>query len=84
MALALGSASRSRADRFPEGQTAPVADQRHHLHEQLKQIHLDIFEKWPGTALRIATLIVGPAAAAGLDLTPSEKSELARVSSRPI
>src|SRR5689334_7665766 len=27
-------------------QEALIAPQLHHLHEQLKQIHLDIFEKW--------------------------------------
>jgi tetratricopeptide (TPR) repeat protein len=60
-ALALAGASRAEADAF-------LRDQRHHLHEQLKQIHLDIFEKWLGVFLRLATLCVGIAAAAGVSL----------------
>jgi len=56
LSLALAGASRAEADAF-------LRDQRHHLHEQLRQIHLDIFEKWLGVSLRLATLIVGIAAA---------------------
>jgi hypothetical protein len=56
LSLALSGASREEADAF-------LRDQRHHLHEQLRQIHLDIFEKWLGVALRLATLCVGIAAA---------------------
>src|SRR5437868_14775195 len=59
--LALAGASREKADAF-------LDDQRQHLHEQLKQIHLDIFEKWLGVALRLATLCVGVGAAAGVCL----------------
>ncbi len=59
--LALSGASRQKADAY-------LDDQRHHLHEQLKQIHLDIFEKWLGVALRLATLCVGLAAATGIGL----------------
>src|ERR1700759_198236 len=66
MALALGTGSDSRADRFLEVQTALAADQRHHLHEQLKQIHLDIWEKWLGVILRAATAVVGMAFASAL------------------
>src|SRR3954462_8732346 len=58
LSLALSGASRAEADAF-------LRDQRHHLHEQLKQIHLDIFEKWLGVLLRVATLCVGLAAATG-------------------
>jgi tetratricopeptide (TPR) repeat protein len=47
---------------------AYLRDQRSHMHETLKQIHLDIFEKWLGVCLRLATLIVGLAAAAGVAL----------------
>src|SRR6185437_9997878 len=47
---------------------AYLRDQRHHLHEQLKQIHLDIWEKWLGTLLRLATLCVGIGAAGGVAL----------------
>jgi len=56
LSLAMAGASREEADAF-------LRDQRHHMHEQLKQIHLDIFEKWLGVALRLATLCVGLAAA---------------------
>jgi len=59
--LALAGASRAEADAF-------LRDQRHHIHEQLKQIHLDIFEKWLGVALRLATLCVGIGAATGVCL----------------
>ena len=61
LSLALSGASREEADAF-------LRDQRHHIHEQLKQIHLDIFEKWLGVSLRLATLIVGIAAASGVAL----------------
>ena len=56
VSLALAGASREEADAF-------LRDQRHHLHEQLKQIHLDICEKWLGVLLRVATLCVGVAVA---------------------
>ena len=56
LSLALSGASREEADAF-------LRDQRHHIHEQLRQIHLDIFEKWLGVLLRLATLAVGVAAA---------------------
>ena len=59
MSLALAGASRAEADAF-------LRDQRHHLHEQLKQIHLDLFEKWLSVALRLATLLVGLAVAGGV------------------
>jgi tetratricopeptide (TPR) repeat protein len=59
--LALSGASREKADAY-------LDDQRQHIHEQLKQIHLDIFEKWLGVFLRLATLCVGIAAAAGMGL----------------
>jgi len=61
VALALTGASRAEADAY-------LRDQRHHIHEQLKQIHLDIFEKWLGVALRLATLCVGIGAATGVVL----------------
>ncbi len=61
LSLALAGASRAEADAF-------LRDQRHHIHEQLKQIHLDIFEKWLGVALRLATLCVGLAVAGGLGM----------------
>ena len=61
LSLALAGASREEADAF-------LRDQRHHMHEQLKQIHLDIFEKWLGVSLRLATLCVGIAVAFGAGL----------------
>jgi tetratricopeptide (TPR) repeat protein len=65
--LALGGASREKADAF-------LDDQRHHIREQLKQIQLDIFEKWLGVLLRMATLAVGLGLAAGLVITLWEAS----------
>jgi len=59
LSLALVGASRDEADAF-------LRDQRHHIHEQLKQIHLDIWEKWLGVLLRVATLLIGMTVAAGL------------------
>src|SRR3954468_11379536 len=61
VSLALAGASRDEADAF-------LRDQRHHLHEQLKQIHLDIWEKWLGVLLRLAPLVVGIAPAGGVGL----------------
>ena len=68
VALALEGASRVKADAFLDDQRSLIAAQLRHLHEQLTQIHLDIFEKWLGMLLRLATLCVGVAAAAGLGL----------------
>jgi hypothetical protein len=61
ISLALTGADRAEANAF-------LRDQRQHMHEQLKQIHLDIMEKWLGVLLRVATLIVGLGAAAGIGL----------------
>jgi tetratricopeptide (TPR) repeat protein len=73
VALALAGASREKADAFLDeqralaaNQGALIADQRHHLHEQLKQIHLDVWEKRLGVLLRIATAFIGVAVAAAL------------------
>ena len=68
VALALGSASRNKADRFLEEQTALAMDQRHHLHRQFTALDLSIWEKRLGVLLRIATGFVGLAVAAGLAL----------------
>jgi hypothetical protein len=72
VSLALNGASREEADSFLrkqsvflDNQSALIADQRHHLHEQLQQIHLDVWEKWLGVLLRVATVIVGMTVAAG-------------------
>src|SRR3954470_24894572 len=59
VALAMSGASRSEADAY-------LRDQRNHLHEQLKQIHLGLWEVSLGVLLRLATLCVGIAAAAGV------------------
>src|SRR3954470_9165941 len=45
VSLALAGASREKADAFLDDQRAFIADHRHHLHEQLNQIHLDVWEK---------------------------------------
>jgi tetratricopeptide (TPR) repeat protein len=65
MTLALGGADREEANAFLRDQRKLISVQLHHLHEQLKQIHLDIWEKVLGVLLRIATAIVGLAVAAG-------------------
>jgi len=53
---------------FLDNQNSLINVQKHHLHEQLTQLHLDIWEKWLGVFLRLATGIVGVAAAAGVAL----------------
>ena len=58
-ALALAGASRAEADAF-------LRDQRHHLHEQLRQISLRLWEMRLGVLLRVATAFTGLAVAAGL------------------
>jgi hypothetical protein len=69
VALALAGASRERADSFLMKQEALVAAQLHHLHEEIKHLHLDMWEKRLGVWLRAATFCVGIAAASGLALT---------------
>ena len=59
--LAMAGASRAKADAF-------LDDQRHHMHEQLKEIGLRLWELRLGVMLRIATLIVGLAAATGVGM----------------
>jgi tetratricopeptide (TPR) repeat protein len=66
VALALAGASRERADSFLTKQEALIAAQLHHLHEQLNQIHLDVWEKRLGVLLRLATAFIGLVLAAGL------------------
>jgi tetratricopeptide (TPR) repeat protein len=66
VALALAGASREDAHEFLKKQGQLIDDQRHHLHEQLKQIHLDVWEKSLGVLLRVATAFVGIAVAAAL------------------
>jgi tetratricopeptide (TPR) repeat protein len=43
--LGLASASRDAADAFLRAQRELIEDQRHHLHEQFKQLKLELFEK---------------------------------------
>ncbi len=64
--VAIGIALSRPSASVDEALTAYLHDQRHHLHEQLRQIHLDIAEKWLGMLLRLATLAVGLAVAGGL------------------
>src|ERR1019366_2376359 len=82
VALALGGASREKADAFLDDQRivllkqgALIEDQRHHLNEQfkqlaeqLKQLRLNIWQQRMGVLLRILTGFVGLAVAAGLAL----------------
>jgi tetratricopeptide (TPR) repeat protein len=59
ISLALGGASRDKADAF-------LDEQRHHLHEQFKQLRVALWEKRMGVFLRVATAVVGIAVATGL------------------
>jgi tetratricopeptide (TPR) repeat protein len=59
VSLGLAGASREEADAF-------LRDQRHHMHEQLKEISLRLWELRLGVLLRIATAFVGVAVAAAL------------------
>ena len=68
MALALNGASREDAGVFLKKQGALIDDQRHHLHEQYKQLRLGTWEKRLGVLLRVGTAMVGFAAAAGVAL----------------
>jgi tetratricopeptide (TPR) repeat protein len=73
VSLALAGASREDANAFLKDQRVLIAeqcalakDQRQHLHEQLNQIHLDVWEKRLGVLLRVATAFIGVAVAAAL------------------
>ena len=68
MALALGSASRAKADRYLEEQAGLVAKQSHHLDEQLKQVKLTTLNQRLNIALKLATGLVGLGVIAGLGL----------------
>ena len=75
IALALGGASRDKADVFldkqsllADKQSSLIDAQKHHLHEQFKHLHLSVWEKQVGVFLRVATAIVGVAVAAGFAL----------------
>src|ERR1017187_2370084 len=70
VALALGGASRAKADAFLDNQSSLIDIQKHHLHEQcawlVRQLHLKVWEQRMGVVLRVATAIVGIAVAAAL------------------
>ena len=66
MALALAGAGREEANTFLQQQGALIADQRHHLHVQLRQVYLGIWKEYLGVLLRVATAIMGLAIAIGL------------------
>jgi tetratricopeptide (TPR) repeat protein len=73
VALALGGASQAQADAFLKKQEAFIDDQRkiiakqsHHLDEQFKQLRLNIWEKYLGVLLRIATAFIGVAIATAM------------------
>jgi hypothetical protein len=68
MALALGGASRSKADAFLDDQRALIADQRHHLREQFKRLKMGVISDRLSITLKLLTGIVGLAFAAGLAL----------------
>src|SRR4051812_5062415 len=53
---------------FLDDQRSLIAIQKHHLQEQFKHLHLSVWEKQLGVALRLATIIVGIAFAAGVAL----------------
>ena len=62
-AMALGGASREKADAFLDNQNSLIDIQKHHLQ---KQFLPSLTEKWLGVLLRVATGAVGLAVAAGL------------------
>jgi tetratricopeptide (TPR) repeat protein len=66
MALALGGASRAKADAFLDDQRGLIAEQRHHMHEQLRHLGAKLWELRLGVLLRIATAFIGIAVAAAL------------------
>ncbi|HWY61691.1 MAG TPA: hypothetical protein VNW15_07295 [Rhizomicrobium sp.] len=68
MALALGGASRERADAFLKKQEALIEDLRHHLREQFKRLKMGVISDRLSITLKILTGIVGVAFAAGLAL----------------
>ena len=66
--IAIGAALSRSSPAVDSELIAYLHDQRHHMHEQLKQIHLDIWEKWLGVFLRLATSVIGVAAAVAAGL----------------
>jgi tetratricopeptide (TPR) repeat protein len=66
--IALGAAMGRASPTVDAELISYLHDQRHHLHEQLNQIHLDVWEKKLGVLLRLATLCVGLTVIAGLGI----------------
>lgn len=61
-------ALREEVTAFLRNQSSLIDIQKHHLHEQYKHLHLSVWEKQLGVLLRVATAVVGIAAAAGVGL----------------
>src|SRR5665213_2920082 len=66
VALALGGASREKADAFLDDQRILmadqrgfIADQRHHLHEQTKSLKIGIFNERLSASLKVLTAFAG-------------------------
>ena len=68
VALALGGASREKADGFLDDQRKLIATQNHHLKEQLKRLRMAIISDRLSITLKVLTGLVGLAVAAGLSL----------------
>jgi tetratricopeptide (TPR) repeat protein len=67
-ALALAGAGREEANAFLKKQGALIDDQRHHMHEQFKQVRLAILGQRLSLALKIGLAGAGLAVLAGLAL----------------
>jgi tetratricopeptide (TPR) repeat protein len=68
VALALAGASRAKADAFLDDQRSLIAVQKHHLHEQLKQVRLGTLSQRLTVGLKLATGLVGFGIIAGVAL----------------
>jgi tetratricopeptide (TPR) repeat protein len=66
VALALAGADREEANAFLRDQRSLIAAQLHHLSEQIKHLHLDMWEKRLGVWLRAATFFVGISVVSGM------------------
>jgi hypothetical protein len=66
LALALTGASREKADAFLDDQRALIADQRHHMREQFKQLRLGILGQRLSIALKGLIALLGLLIAVGL------------------
>ncbi len=74
MALALGGASREEADAFLKKHGSLIDIQKHHLHVQLRQVHLSIWKEYLGVLLRVVTAVIGLAVASGIALMVRDAS----------